>query len=109
MWSKCILPMYFPQHAPILDENHSSVNSINEERVLGSRLSMEDFMGFREFCVSLYIQDIIPCLERRIITLNKVVSEARKGVKNVLKSFWRKPREESSSPSKGSLRYKSER
>ena len=109
MWSKCILPMYFPQHAPILDENHSSVNSINEERVLGSRLSMEDFMGFREFCVSLYIQDIIPCLERRIITLNKVVSEARKGVKNVLKSFWRKPREESSSPSKGSLRYKSDR
>lgn len=101
MWSKCILPMYYPQHAPLLDEPQAPV--------LGSRLSMEDFMGFRDFCISLYLQDIVPCLERRINILNKVVSEARKGVKNVLKSFWRKPREESSSPSKGSLRYKSDR
>jgi hypothetical protein len=33
-------------------------------------------------------------LERRINNLSRVVSEARKGVRNVLKSFWRKPRDE---------------
>jgi hypothetical protein len=51
MWSKCVLPMYFPQHAPLLDEQQAPLNPINGEPVLGSRLSMEDFMGFREFCI----------------------------------------------------------
>ena len=50
-------------------------------------------------------------MERRIANLSKNVADARKGVKNVLKSFWRKPREES--PSRvngtGTLRYRYDR
>jgi hypothetical protein len=51
-------------------------------------------MSLRDFCIALYHQDIVPILERRVLDLTKLVTDARKGMKNVLKSFWRKPREE---------------
>ena len=36
---------------------------------------------------------LVPAIERRIAHLNAAVSNAKKGVKNVIKSFWRKPKE----------------
>ena len=56
-------------------------------------------------------QEILPCLERRISNLSRHVADARKGVKNVLKSFWRKPREDSPSRagSNGTVRYRFDR
>ena len=53
---------------------------------------------------------MIPCLERRIANLTRIVSDARKGMKNVFKSLWRKPREEAHSYAGGAaLRYKIDR
>lgn len=51
------------------------------------------------------MQEIVPSIENRITTLNKVVSDAKKGFKNVVKSFWRKPREEVES-TRGAVKYR---
>ena len=100
IWSMNTVPLYFPQLAPTADSTISiPKNPINGLPVLGCRLIMEDFVALREFCMSLYHQEILPCLERRIGNLSKIVADARKGVKNVLKSFWRKAREDS--PTRG--------
>lgn len=52
---------------------------------------------------------MIPSIERRLATLGKNVADSRKGMKNVLKSFWRKPREETNALVKGQVRYKYDR
>lgn len=110
MWSRWLIPKYFPNDAPSLDPSRHSLptNPADGTKVLCSLLSMEDFMALREFCVALFHKEIVPALEKRIGTLTKQVNEARKGVKNVLKSFWRKPREETGS-TKGALRYRYDR
>jgi hypothetical protein len=69
---------------------------------------MEDFMSLRDFCIALFQQDIVPILERRIMNLTKLVTDARKGMKNVLKSFWRKPREEVPQQ-RGGIKYRHDR
>jgi hypothetical protein len=38
-------------------------------------------MRIREFCIWLYQQEIIPNIEKRLNNLNRVVSDARKGMK----------------------------
>lgn len=48
-------------------------------------------------------------MERRLVFLHKTVSDSRKGVKNVLKSFWRKPRDEGLNFVKGGVRYRYDR
>lgn len=106
MWSRFLIPRYFPESGPSPDLSSTLPrNPLSGAAVLGARLSMEDFMTMREFCISLFNQDIVPWLERKIAFLNKQVSDSRKGVKNVLKSFWRKPKDESE-VTKGSVRYK---
>ena len=55
-------------------------------------LSLEDHRTIRTFVVSLLRDGCIPTMERRVFYLNAVVSNAKKGVKNVFKSFWRKPK-----------------
>eukprot|EP01035_Chromulina_nebulosa_P018359 gene18359-24055_t len=118
MWSKYKIPICFPQNVPCIDSNAvRPLNPINGNIVIGSRLSLEDQMNIRDFCVALYQQDVIPSLERRISTLTRTVSDTRKGMRNVLKSFWRKPRDEPSSPntrnnpnySTNSVKYKFDR
>ena len=61
--------------------------------------------------IYVVLKEILPCLERRITILSRHVADARKGVKNVLKSFWRKPREESPSRlgGNGTVRYRFDR
>lgn len=53
------------------------------------------------------MQDLLPQVERRIGILTRIVNDTKKGVKNVLKNFWRKPREETQE--KGSVRYRYDR
>lgn len=111
MFSRCINPLFFSNSAPSMDKDAASINPIDGSYALGSRLSMEDFMTIREFCVDMYTNEIVSALERRINSLTKLVNENRKGMKNVFKSFWRKPRDDSTSPLKGqiALRYKYDR
>lgn len=102
LWSRWLIPMY----------NRESVPSYVEARetmpvTKGCRLSMDDFMMLRGFCMELFQQEIVPALERRVLSLTKQVSDSRKGMKNVLKSFWRKPRDESSA--RNEVRYKADR
>lgn len=107
MWTRTVFPKFFPQFAPTFPEGEQLPrNPLNGDPVIGSRLSMEDFMSLRDFCITLYHQDIVPFLERRIATLTRAFTDARKGVKNVLKSFWRKPREDVGT---GSVRYRYDR
>eukprot|EP01034_Spumella_vulgaris_P025924 gene25924-32432_t len=106
MWSRFLIPKYFPQHAPALDPTQPfPKNPVNGSPVLGCRLNMDDFMNLRQFCIDLFNHEIVPCIERRLAHLNRQVTDARKGVKNVLKSFWRKPREDADSK-QGSVKYR---
>jgi hypothetical protein len=111
MFSHCINPLYFSNLAPRMDKDAANINPFDGSNSLGSHLSMEDFMAIREFCVNMYTNEIIPALERRVNSLTKLVNENRKGMKNVFKSFWRKPRDDSTSPLKGqiSVRYRYDR
>ena len=59
----------------------------------GNCLSHSDRVVLRQYLESLTTSSVLPALERRMSDLNVVVSDRKKGVKNVLKSFWRKPKE----------------
>ena len=109
MWSKFLIPTFFPLSNNSLvsfDPSKLPLNPMDGKPVYGAYLSMEDFMAIRNFCILLYQNEIVPSIERKIVALTKIVSDARKGVKNVLKSLWRKPREEASIIVKGVVRYR---
>jgi hypothetical protein len=106
IWSRWQVPLYFPQLAPVV-EVPSSGDAISASSK-GARLSMEDFVNIRNFCVELYQLEIVPAMEKRIAALVRVVNENKKGMKNVFKNFWRKPREETAME-KGSVRYRFDR
>ena len=56
----------------------------------GNCLSVSDRVALRNYLSStLVINALLPALERRIARLNAIVSERKKGVRNVFKSFWR--------------------
>lgn len=61
---------------------------------LGNCLSMADRATIRNYLVTLLTASLLPALERRIADLNAIVSDRKKGVKNVLKSFWRTGKDE---------------
>lgn len=105
MWSKFLIPKYFPEQTPQLDLSKMPLDPLRNQIVLGCRLSVDDFMKLREFCIWLYNEQIVPALEKRLTILGKQVNDSRRGVKNVFKSFWRKPREESEFV-KGSIKYR---
>lgn len=104
MWSKFLFPKFFPQRVPS-DKPNLPRNPTTNNVVYGGRLTVEDFMNLRNFCINLFNQEIVPCLERRLNFLNKTVSDTRKGMKNVLNRFWRKPKEEYETKT-GGVRYK---
>lgn len=56
---------------------------------LGNCLSVSDRVKLRQFLSNLVTTALLPAMERRIADLNIIVSDRKKGVKNVLKSFWR--------------------
>ena len=82
----------------------------NTNKILyGIRLSVEDLLVLRTFCISIWQEVVLPAIERRLSNLTKTVSDSRKGMKNVLKSFWRKPREDINTMGAGQVRYKYDR
>lgn len=69
--------------------------------VRGRCLSPEDLGAIRDFVRGIASQVVVPSMERRILTLNATISSERKGMRNVIKSWWRKPREVGADPSAG--------
>lgn len=59
----------------------------------GACLSSEDLLNLRELALELTEKIVIPAVERRVFTLQTTVTQSRKGVKNFVRSLWRKPRE----------------
>jgi hypothetical protein len=66
-------------------------------KIRGLCLSNKDKSSLRKFIAQMVAMSVIPSLERRINVMNIEVTNAKKGVKNVFKSFWRKPKESSGS------------
>ena len=60
----------------------------------GKCLSVNDRLVLRRYIASMITTSLLPALERRISDLNFIVTDRKKGVKNVFKSLWRKPKEE---------------
>ena len=67
--------------------------------IRGVCLSPSDKRAIRRYSANMVATGLIPAIERRIAHLNSTVSNAKKGVKNVIKSFWRqsKPKDTPSS------------
>lgn len=106
MWSRYLIPKFFPQHAPSVDLSKVlPISQTTQQPVIGCRLSGDDFMKLQDFCVWLFSEQIAPHVERRLAILSNQVNETKKGMKNVLKSFWRKPRDESDF-SRGGVKYR---
>ena len=64
IWTRWKIPMYYPQHAPMLDPSVvRPLNPSTGEPAIGARLSMEDFMSLRNFCIEIYQQ---------VLSLNEV-------------------------------------
>lgn len=109
MWSRYVIPKFFPQHAPSIDLTKVlPISPANQQPVLGCRLSGDDFMKLHDFCIWLYSEQVAPLLERRINILSNQVNENRKGMKNYFKSWVRKPRDESDYV-KGGIKYRFDR
>lgn len=64
---------------------------------LGRCLSASDRSILKRTLATLVTSTLLPAMERRIADLNTLVTDKKKGVKNVFKSLWRKPKEETSS------------
>lgn len=110
LWSRVIHPLYFPQHAPLVGESNTAVDPQSGSKIYGACLSMEDFITIRDFCLSLYHLEIVPLLERRINNLSKIVADARRGVKNVIKSLWGGGKKKEDAPmSMSGVRYRVDR
>jgi hypothetical protein len=83
LWDGFLPSMSIPSSKIVLDEYR--------QKLRGKCLSAEDLLSIRQVMARIITLGLIPAVERRIYTLNVAVTNAKKGVKNVLKSFWRKP------------------
>ena len=59
---------------------------------LGAHLDAADLTAIAEFIADLSVKHVLPTMERRMFQLNSEITAARKGFKNALKSWWRKPK-----------------
>lgn len=89
-----MLPKFYLGEIASSMESPTLMNPETGRPVLGSRLSMEDFMRMQAFCTDLFNRDLIPAIERRMTLLHRLVNDTKKGMRNMLKNLWRKPREE---------------
>jgi len=69
------------------------VENSKKALVRGACLSPSDKRAIRRYVANMVATGLVPAIERRIAHLNASVSNAKKGMKNVIKSFWRKPKE----------------
>ena len=100
LWNSFVFkyPHFHGENGPQTASSSSSPNTPYEV----FQMSLQNTHHMQKLCYDLYTLELIPELERRIDALSKFVSEHRKGVKNVLRSFWRKPAETSHVQNKGS-------
>ena len=86
---------FFPVDPNCVRVRHPVVGGGGEggQSVRGACLSSEDLLNLRDFVLELMEKIVIPALERRVFNLQANVTQSRKGVKNFVKSFWRKPRD----------------
>jgi hypothetical protein len=75
--------------------------------LLGNCLSINDRVAIRHYLANLISTSLLPALERRVARLNALVSERKKGVRNVLKSFWRTGKTKEESQHKSVYKYDS--
>eukprot|EP00586_Coscinodiscus_wailesii_P000359 CAMPEP_0172484228 /NCGR_PEP_ID=MMETSP1066-20121228/11600_1 /TAXON_ID=671091 /ORGANISM="Coscinodiscus wailesii, Strain CCMP2513" /LENGTH=1011 /DNA_ID=CAMNT_0013248591 /DNA_START=206 /DNA_END=3238 /DNA_ORIENTATION=+ len=69
----------------------------DKRKPIGMLLSSRDKLAVRRFVATLLADGVLPALERRIYHLNGVVNNAKRGVKNMFKTLWRKPKDAPSS------------
>jgi len=74
-----------------------SLAYVEDSPIRGACLSPIDKRAIRRYVANMVATGLVPSVERRIANLNTTVTNAKKGVKNVIKSFWRKPKESVSS------------
>lgn len=74
-------------------------------RALGSHLHGDDVMALRSFTASFIHKGVLPELQRRMATLDATIASARKGIRNALKSFWRKPKAAADRAHRGAVLY----
>lgn len=90
IWDECVIPSTPKSHYEFTKEVH---------RIRGGFLSSQDKLSLRRFMSHMVTSVIIPAIEKRIYDLNVEVTNHKKGVKNLFKSFMRKPRDGSLSGS----------
>ena len=90
MWDAFVPTLYYPKSQEELKEEASKLRRLY--------LDDTDFSNMRRYLIHTITQTLIPSLERRIAHLNLAVTNGKKGVKNALKSLWRKPKDGTSMP-----------
>lgn len=76
---------------PLFPANVGSFPIVTES--LGALMSPDDLSRTRAFVREFGLRFVVPALEARIFHLNEIVSAMKKGVKNVFKSWLRKPKD----------------
>lgn len=74
-------------------DNGYTSESAMQNNSIGALLSQKDIDGLRAFVRDFAVQFVLPAMESRIFQLNDIVSAMKKGVKNVFKSWLRKPKD----------------
>ncbi|KAH9070164.1 hypothetical protein Ae201684P_002534 [Aphanomyces euteiches] len=98
---------------PILDDlwsNHVYVRdtpAMNPAQPFGCFLSEDDRSKLRTMVWDFGVKFVIPAIESKILALNETVVAVRKGVRNALKAWWRKPKESTARVSAYSYRFDS--
>ena len=80
-----LMPVFFAEKATW--RAHAPVHATR-----GCCLSPDDVLALRTFVLDVIQQGVVPAMETRISALNHAVTSARKGVKNVIKGFFRRPK-----------------
>ena len=77
------------------------------EHLRGAHLSADDLKAIAAFTADLSVKHVLPTMERRMFQLNSEIEKQKKGFKNALKSWWRKPKAEAAGSASGaaSIRY----
>ena len=102
-----------PSMAKALEEEEST-DLWNGQGKRGNCLSVSDRLAIRRYIAQLMTGSLLPAMERRISDLNNIVTERKKGVRNVFRGLFRPtrvggkdPSEEKSSTEGGSYRFDS--
>ncbi|ETW06659.1 hypothetical protein, variant [Aphanomyces invadans] len=84
---------------PVLNDvwsNHPYVRSLSPsspDLPYGCFLSDEDRLALRTMVWEFGVKFVLPAIESKMFALNETVAAVRKGVRNALKAWWRKPKE----------------